>query len=75
MRGSQLPTYSIKVKGHLDQHWAAWFDGLAVTNQENGEVLLQGPLPDQAALHGVLIKVRDLGLPLLAISMAAPDDA
>ena len=70
-----MPTYYIKVKGHLDRHWAAWFDGLTVTNQENGEALLHGLLTDQAALHGVLIKVRDLGLPLLAVSLVAPNES
>jgi len=60
--------YIIRVKGHLASHWAAWFDGLTITNAPNGEALLSGPLPDQAALHGVLIKVRDLGLPLLAVT-------
>jgi hypothetical protein len=70
-----MPTYYITVKGHLDSHWAAWFDGLTVSNQPNGEAILHGPLIDQAALHGVLVKVRDLGLPLLAVGMAAPKEA
>jgi hypothetical protein len=60
--------YSIRVKGHLDDHWSAWFDGLTITNEANGDALLCGPIADQAALHGVLIKVRDLGLPLLALN-------
>jgi hypothetical protein len=60
--------YRITIRGHLDQHWSDWFDNLTITNAANGEAILCGPLPDQAALHGVLIKIRDLGLPLLAVS-------
>jgi hypothetical protein len=75
-KGRQLPTYyQIKIKGHLDGHWSAWFDGLTISNEENGEAVLYGPLPDQAALHGVLIKIRDLGLPLLAITTVATDES
>ena len=62
-----------RVQGHLDGIWSDWFDGLTVTNGERGESLLAGSIPDQAALHGLLIKVRDLGLPLLAVSCTAPD--
>jgi hypothetical protein len=58
---------SITVKGHLDARWSAWFDGLTITNLENGETALAGRLPDQAALHGALTKVRDLGLPLISV--------
>jgi len=64
-----MPTnYHIRLKGHLDDHWSAWFDNMAISNEANGEAVLRGPLVDQAALHGVLIKIRDLGLPLLAVS-------
>ena len=59
--------YKIRVKGHLDARWSAWFEGLSVTNLPGGEAELEGPLADQAALHGVLLKVRDLGLPLLSV--------
>ena len=59
--------YQIRVQGHLDGDWSAWFDDLALSNLTNGEMVLAGDLPDQAALHGVLAKVRDLGLPLLAV--------
>ena len=58
---------AITVKGHLDQRWSEWFDGLTITNRENGEAALVGDLPDQAALHGVLTKVRDLGLTLVLV--------
>jgi hypothetical protein len=53
--------YAITVQGHLDAHWSAWFDDLTITNGPNGEAVLAGPLRDQAALHGVLAKLRDLG--------------
>jgi hypothetical protein len=67
-----MPTYyQIRVKGHLDGHWSVWFDGLTISNEANGEAVLRGPLADQSALHGVLIKIRDLGLPLLALSTVA----
>ena len=59
--------YHIRVKGHLDDHWSAWFDNMTVSNLANGEAVLHGPLADQAALHGVLNKIRDLGLPLIAV--------
>ena len=63
-----MPTYySITVWGHLDAYWAPWFDGLTVTNRPNGEAILAGPIIDQAALYGVLVKIRDLGLPLVAV--------
>ena len=58
---------SIGVKGHLDQHWSAWFDGLTIANMENGTTVLAGHLPDQAALLGALAKIRDLGLALLSV--------
>jgi hypothetical protein len=61
------PSYQIRLQGHLDQRWSAWLDGLAVTHEGDGTTLLRGTLPDQAALYGVLIKIRDLGLPLLSV--------
>jgi len=60
--------YAIRVKGHLDQSWSSWFDGLTITYSPDGSTVLRGPLPDEAALHGVLNKVRDLALPLLAVN-------
>jgi hypothetical protein len=65
--------YEIRIKGHLGCQWKDWFDGLTITLEENGETLLCGPLEDQAALHGVLKKVRDLGLPLLSVVGQTPD--
>ena len=66
--------YHIRLKGHLDGHWSDWFEGLTINNEPNGEAVLYGPLTDQAALHGVLIKIRDLGLPLLAVSTIVTDE-
>lgn len=62
--------YEICVKGHLAPHWSAWFEGFVIVPQDNGETLLSGPVVDQAALYGVLIKVRDLGLPLISVMPA-----
>jgi hypothetical protein len=63
--------YEIRVKGHLDPHWSAWFNGLTISYEEDGSTLLRGLLPDEAALHGVLMKIRDLALPLLAVNRVA----
>jgi hypothetical protein len=63
--------YHIRLKGHLAQYWSSWFDNLTISNEANGEAVLCGPLADQTALHGVLIKIRDLGLPLLAVTTVA----
>jgi hypothetical protein len=60
--------YQIVVKGHLDPEWSDWFDGLTITTVDNGETILSGPIVDQTALHGVLIKIRDLALPLLSLT-------
>ena len=64
--------YKIRVKGHLDERWSEWFDGLEITNLENGETMLYGEIVDQAALHGVLTKVRDLNLDLVEVSSVGP---
>jgi hypothetical protein len=66
--------YYIRLKGHLADHWSARFDNMIISNQANGEAILHGTLPDQAALHRVLIKIRELGLPLLAITTVAADE-
>ena len=63
--------YEIRVQGHLDQRWSTWFDGLTITHEGDDVTVLRGPLVDEAALHGILIKVRDLTLPLLAVSRVA----
>ena len=64
--------YVITVRGYLAEHWAAWFEGLTITNTATGEALLAGLVVDQAALHGLLIKIRDLGLPLLSVLPGRP---
>lgn len=65
--------YEIRIKGHLDGRWAGWFEGLTITLEDDGNTLLVGPVIDQAALHGLLRKVRDLGLPLLSVNSVEPD--
>jgi hypothetical protein len=65
---NQHQCYEIRLKGHLDDRWADWFEGLTITLEDNGDTLLTGPVVDQAALHGLLKKVRDLGLPLVSVS-------
>ena len=67
--------YEIRLKGHLDDRWADWFGGVTITLEENGDTLLTGPVIDQAALHGLLKKVRDLGMPLLSVNFVNPGQA
>jgi hypothetical protein len=64
--------YEIRLKGHLDSRWGAWFDGLTLTHESDGTTVLHGPVVDQAALHGLLQKVRDLALPLLSVTQIEP---
>lgn len=70
---SNAQYYEIRLKGHLEARWEKWFGGLAITLEDNGDTLLSGPVADQAALHGLLKKVRDLGLPLLSVNSVQPD--
>jgi hypothetical protein len=72
---AQLLVYQIRVKGHLGREWTDWFGGLTITALDNGEALLTGPVLDQAALHGVLRKVRDVGMPLLSVNRVKPGQA
>ena len=77
---SEIPTgpqrnpgpYEIRLKGHLDSRWAAWFDGLSLTNESDGTTVIHGPVADQAALYGLLQKTRDLGLPLISVNHVEP---
>jgi hypothetical protein len=69
---SQPVIYQIRLKGHLDSQWTDWFEGLTITLEEAGDTLLTGPIVDQAALHGLLKKVRDLGLPLVSVCPVEP---
>ena len=64
----QPVVYQIRIKGHLGPQWTEWFEGMAVTREENGDTLLTGPVIDQAALHGLIKKVRDLGMELISVN-------
>ena len=69
----QPMVYQIRIKSHLGSDWTDWFEGLTITREANGETLLTGPVVDQAALHGLLKKVRDLGMPLLSLNSVGLD--
>jgi hypothetical protein len=66
--------YQIRVKGHLDLMWSAWFEGLTITHEANGDTTIHGPVVDQAALYGLIGKARDLGLALLSVAQNEPDE-
>jgi hypothetical protein len=71
----QPMVYQIRIKGHLDRQWTDWFEGLTITLEDNGETLLTGPVVDQAALYGLLRKVRDVAIPLLSVVCVKPGQA
>ncbi len=72
-RGADPPmVYQIRIKGHLGQQWKDWFEAVTITLEENGDTLLTAAVADQAALHGLLKKVRDLGLPLISVNAVRP---
>jgi hypothetical protein len=71
---SQPRIYQIRIEGHLGQQWMDWFDGMTITLEEDGDTLLTGPVVDQAALHGLLKKVRDLGMPLVSVNRVQYDE-
>ena len=64
---NEVMIYQIRLQGHLGRQWTAWFEGMSITLEDNGETLITGPVADQSALHGLLKKVRDLGMPLLSV--------
>ncbi len=73
-----MPRVEIRVKGQIDQHWSAWFDGLTITHTAQKETVLSGFIPDQAALHGLLSRLRDLHLPIVSVHLsevADPEEA
>ena len=70
---SQPTIYRIRIKGQLDSQWTDWFEGLTITPEENGDTLISGPVNDQAALHGLLKKIRDLGIPLVSVCPGQPE--
>jgi hypothetical protein len=72
---SQPMIYQIRIKGHLGRQWTDWFEGLSITLEDNGETLLTGAVVDQAALHGLLKKVRDVAMPLVSVMRVKPDPA
>ena len=67
------PHYEIRVQGRIGSRWSAWFDGMTVTAEDDGTTVIAGPVADQAALHGVLQKLRDLGIPLVSLTPSTPD--
>ncbi len=69
-----MQNVEIRVKGQLDEHWSDWFEGLTITHTDQNETVLTGPVVDQAALHGLLAKLRDLGLPLVSVSLSEVTD-
>lgn len=71
--GSEAGRYEIRLSGHLDAHWTAWFDGMTVSDERDGTTVIDGQVVDQAALHGLLQRVRDLGLPLISVRRVGID--
>lgn len=69
------PVYQIRIKGHLDRKWKDWFEGMSITLEDGGETLITGSVVDQAELHGLVKKVRDLGLPLISVNRLDPGQA
>ena len=71
-RSPEPGQYEIRLEGHLHTRWAAWFEGMSLTNESDGTTVLSGPVVDQAALHGLLQRVRDVGLPLVSVTQLDP---
>ncbi len=70
----EMGLYEIRIRGHLEIRWAAWFDGMTLSHEPDGSTVLRGPVVDQSALHGLLQKVRDIGLPLVSVTQLEPPD-
>ena len=70
---TNIPQYEVRVRGHLGSRWAAWFDGLRLVAEDDGTTVIRGPLVDQAALHGLLQKLRDVGIPLVSLTQLPTD--
>ena len=70
---NEAMNYQIRLQGHLGLQWTAWFEGMTITLEDNGDTLITGPVADQSALHGLLKKVRDLGMPLLSVTSVESD--
>jgi hypothetical protein len=73
MRANEFELHEIRVQGHLDERWTDWLEGLAISHESDGTTTLTGPLADQAALHGVLNRIRDLALPIVSVRRLSPD--
>lgn len=67
-------SYEIRIQGYLEDRWAGWFEGLTIQREEDGTTLLSGRLPDQTALHGVLLKIRDMNLKILSVRQLGPEE-
>ncbi|KQV65827.1 hypothetical protein ASC64_13090 [Nocardioides sp. Root122] len=74
-RPSQQPPghYELRIEGHLSEHWSTWFDGLTLTHADDGTTILRGPVTDQAQLHGLIARIRDLGATLLSVNVSDAD--
>jgi hypothetical protein len=73
-RMGKSETYELRMEGHLSPGWSSWFEGLTLTHTDKGETVLRGQIPDQCALHGILMRIRDLGLPLVAVTRLPESD-
>ena len=73
MADSKNTNYQIRIKGHINEGWDDWFEGLTFSHEEDGTTMLRGDLIDQSALHGLLKRIRDLGLPLISVNQVDPD--
>ena len=73
MQTNEGGSYEIQIQGHLDSRWTAWFDGLSLTTEDDGSTVIRGQVVDQAALHGLLQKLRDLGVPLISVTQLQPE--